>query len=285
MFRIDRRNATKLTLLGEPQNTNGDFPISIAVSTKHRLVCVANSGATNGIACASYSSSGLAAFDSLRNFNLDLATPPVGLNSSLSHTFFDNTENVLYTTVKGQTATNPTGFLSASRVIRGQVSYNSTRSSPDGISLLFGAVTIPGSTDILAADFTFGAEIISINSQLQGSAKAHLAVPGNKANCWSTYSSVSNSGFTADAGSNQIAEIDTDAGSIVTVLRPPNSNHGMNDVIAVGNWVYALSPNVDGNATAITVFDVSGGRGTIKQVQEFLPGGAHNRAAGLAWSS
>ena len=285
MFRIDRRNATKLTLLGEPQHSNGDFPVSIAVSPKNRLVCVANQGAANGIACASYSSSGLAAFDQLRNFNLNVTTPPVGLNSTISQPIFDNAEKVLYTTVKGQLASNPTGFLSASRVVRGQVSYDSTRSSPEGIALLFGVTTIPGSADILAADFTFGAEVISINSQLQGSSKGQITVPGNKANCWTTYSSVSNTGFTTDAGTNQIAEYDTSAGSLITAVRPPNSNSGMNDVIAVGKWLYVLSPNKDGNATGITVFDVSGGKGSIKQIQAFIPGGAHNRAAGLGWST
>ena len=284
VFRIDEYNATKLTLLGQPQDTKGEFPISIAVSTKNQLVCVANGGAINGITCASYSSDGLGPFDQLRNFNLDLTTPPVGLGSTVSHVFFSDAEDVLFTTVKGTTATNPNGFLSASRVINGKVAYNDTRSSISNTTILFGAATIPGTTDILVAEFTFGGEVISVNAQLQGSAKAHVVVPNTAGSCWATFSTASGTGFTADGGNNQLAEIDVEAGTLATLLRPANSNFGMNDVTSVGNWVYALSPNRNGNATAVTVFDVSGGKGTGRDIQSFLPGGAHNYASGLAWS-
>lgn len=149
LFHIDGNDPTKLTLLGEPRNTNGEFPTTVAVSSKHQLACVANAGAVSGIACASYSPShGLAPFDTLRNFNLNQTTPPVGLPNTISHIFFNNAQKVLYTTVKGMIPTNPSGFLSAYRVNGDRVSYENIRSSPDGSKLLFGTANIPGSMNI-----------------------------------------------------------------------------------------------------------------------------------------
>lgn len=87
-----------------------------------------------------------------------------------------------------------------------------------------------------------------------------------------------------DGGVNQITEVDANAGTIVTQLHSSSTNIGMNDIEAVGNRVYALSPNRNGQLSAISVFDISGGKGAIKEFQTFLPGGSYNFASGLAWT-
>lgn len=62
-----------------------------------------------------------------------------------------------------------------------------------------------------------------------------------------------------------------------------NGNPGMIDLVSAGHFVYALSP---GNATtgaAVTVFDVSGGQGTAKQIQNFSPTGVTDSAQGMTF--
>lgn len=284
MFSIDEHDPTKLTPIGQPRNTNGEFPVSVAASAENNLVCVANTGAKSGITCASYSPfSGLGVFDNLRDFKLNQTTPPIGLANTISQVFFSEDERVLYATVKGLTSSNPVGWLSAFSVNDGRVSYKEIRSSPANTKILFGVATIPGSSNILAADGSIGAEVISVNSRLQGSTHAQTAIPGNKLTCWAAFSTTTGTGFLTDGGANHITEVDINTGALVTQLLPGTPNFGMNDVAAVGNWIYALSPNTPGNPTAVTVFDVSGGRGSIKLQQVFYPGGMDNYAEGMVW--
>ena len=77
-------------------------------------------------------------------------------------------------------------------------------------------------------------------------------------------------------------EVDTTTGELVKELKSSNGNPGMIDLESKGNFVYALSP---GNATvkaAVTVFDVSGGRGSAKEVQNFAVEGVMDSAQGMA---
>jgi hypothetical protein len=56
-------------------------------------------------------------------------------------------------------------------------------------------------------------------------------------------------------------EVDTTTGELIKDTVLTNGNPSMTDLVSAGNFIYALSP---GNATvgaAITVFDISGGRG------------------------
>lgn len=65
-----------------------------------------------------------------------------------------------------------------------------------------------------------------------------------------------------DVAVNHLVEIDPASGNIVKNLASTNGNPGLIDLASAGKFVYALSP---GNATvggAVTVFDVSGGKGS-----------------------
>jgi hypothetical protein len=62
-----------------------------------------------------------------------------------------------------------------------------------------------------------------------------------------------------------------------------NGDPGLIDLRAAGDFVYALSPGNGTTAAAITVLDVSGGQGSMKQVQHFdLSGMAGKNAQGMA---
>ena len=57
----------------------------------------------------------------------------------------------------------------------------------------------------------------------------------------------------------------------------------MIDLEAKGNFIYALSPGNSTTPAAVAVFDVSGGKGTAKLVQNFEVGmGVGDSAQGMA---
>jgi hypothetical protein len=77
-------------------------------------------------------------------------------------------------------------------------------------------------------------------------------------------------------------EIDPASGAIVKETVSDNGNLGMIDLEGKGNFVYALAP---GNATrgaTVSVWDVSGGKGTAKEIQNFAPKGVADTVQGMA---
>ena len=51
MMTISADDPTNLTMIGNPVNTLGEFPVTVALSPKNTLSCVANTGAKAGLAC------------------------------------------------------------------------------------------------------------------------------------------------------------------------------------------------------------------------------------------
>lgn len=264
MFNIDPTDPTKLTLVGQPANTLGEFPMSVSLSTTLKQACVANSGAKAGIACFSMcSTTGLTALDtSLRAFNINQTTPPVGPTNTVSQTFFNADSTALITTVKGDPTVHNTGFLSIFPVVNNAVSTQDVRSSPAGTAVLFGSALIPNSSNIFVTDASFGSATLSIAANNTADVSASTKIADQAATCWAAISDVTNSAFVTDVGVNHLVEVDTTTGRLIRELNSTNGNPGMIDLVSAGNFIYALSP---GNATtkaAVTVFDVSGGQGS-----------------------
>jgi len=82
---------------------------------------------------------------------------------------------------------------------------------------------------------------------------------------------------------NHLVEVDTTTGQLVKELLSGNGNPGMIDLVSAGNFLYALSPGNGKVKAAVTVFDVSGGRGTAKEIQNFSPAGVPDSAQGMAF--
>ena len=284
MFTIDPANPTKLTMVGKPADTAGDFPVTMAVSTKHQLVCAANAGAKAGISCGKFSpSSGLGPMQPIAAFNLNQTTPPQGPLNGPADTFFNNDETALITTVKGDPTVNNTGFLSVLPIVKGTAKGPDTRSSPAGTAVLFGTVPIPGTKSVLATDASFGAAVLKISPDTnQATIQAKLDIADQKATCWATVSSVTNSGFVTDVGVNHLVEMDLTTGALIKELNVTNGNPGMIDLEAGGNFIYALSPGAANISSAVAVFDVSGGWGSAKAIQNFNPTGVNVNAQGMA---
>jgi hypothetical protein len=264
MFTIDSTDPTKLTMVGQPADTLGEFPMSVTLSTTLNQACVANSGAKAGIACFSMCpTNGLKALDtSLRAFNINQTTPPLGPTNTVSQTFFNADSTALLTTVKGNPTVNNTGFLSVFPVVNNSVSAEDVRSSPAGTAVLFGTALIPNSSDIFITDASFGTATLAISSGNIATVAASTKIADQVATCWAAFSDVTKSAFVTDVAVNHLVEVDTSSGKLIRELNLTNGNQGMIDLVSAGNFIYALSP---GNATtkaAVTVFDVSGGQGS-----------------------
>ena len=280
MMAIAADDPCKLTMVGQPQSTMGEFPVTAAISPKNNMACVANSGAKAGLACfAMDAKKGLRPLMQQQiAFPLKQTTPPVGPTNTISQVLFNQDESMVMTTVKGDPAKNNTGFLSMLPINNGCPAARDTRSSPAGTAVLFGTAPIPGTSNLLATDASFGAATISTTGTPKVVAKA--AVAGQKATCWAAISPQTNTAFVTDVGVNRIVEVDPTSGKILQSTNLPNANPGMIDLVAAGKMVYALSPG-DGKKTkaAVAVMDVS--QRPAKQVQNFEPKVAGASSQGL----
>ena len=263
MFNINDDDPTILTMVGQPVGTLGEFPTSVSISQQLGQACVANSGAIAGVACFSISqSTGLTALDtSLRSFNLNQTTPPKGPTNTVSQTFFNEDSTALFTTVKGDPTVNNTGFLSVFPVNNGVVSTQEVRSSPAGTAVLFGTALIPGTNNIFVTDASFGTATLDISSANIATVSAKTVITNQVATCWAEFSNVTNSAFATDVGVNHLLEVDTTSGALIKETNLTTSNPGMIDLVAAGNFIYALSPGNANTPAAVAVIDVSGGQG------------------------
>ncbi|KAL4906970.1 hypothetical protein BDW74DRAFT_176567 [Aspergillus multicolor] len=289
MLEFDRHDPSQLTLVGQPASIPGDFPNTVAASSKGRLVCVGTTGTKAGVSCTTYDRHGLGTFDELRPFELNQTTPPVGPAGTLSHVLFSEDDSLLYAAVKGDGTANNTGFFSVFPIKHG-CSPNTTatvvrkdiQSSPSGTNLLFGSVVIPSSGLVFATDPGFGAAVLKVNDDTrEAELVAKATLPGQQATCWAAYSDKTNSVFVTDVLVNRLVELDAVDASILRTADLPNQDPGLVDLVVVGRHVYALSPGNGTTDAAITVFDIE----QNKQVQriplrEF---GAGPSAMGMAY--
>lgn len=286
MFSIDRADATKLQMVGQPMVVLGEFPNTVVASKKHKLVCVGTTGAVAGVSCGSFSGQGgIEAMDTLRPIDLQQTTPPVGHTNTVSQVLFSEGENTLFVMVKGDPAVNNTGFVAAFPVENTQdgaaVCQQGTQSSPEGTAVLFGSAPIPGTTDIFATDASFGAAVLSVNSSGAATAKGKAAIDGQKATCWAAVSSVTNSAFVSDVATNRLVEMSLQDASIMNIVDlSANGDPGLIDLKAAEQFIYALSPGTGATVPAVTVVDAT----SKSQVQHFelQALGASNRAQGMA---
>jgi hypothetical protein len=229
------------------------------------------------------SASGLTPLDnSLRSFDLNQTTPPSGPLNTVSQVFFNSDSSALMTTVKGDPTKNDTGFLSVFPVANNVVSTIPINSSPAGTAVLFGTALIPNSSNLFVTDASFGSATLAFSSSNIASVSASTKIADQSATCWATISDVTGTAFVTDVAVNHLVEVDTTTGELVNELKSSNGNPGMIDLESKGNFIYALSP---GNATvkaAVTGFDVSGGRGNAKEIQDFAVGGVTDSAQGMA---
>jgi hypothetical protein len=283
MMRISTKDPTYLSLVGEPVTLPGQFPVTVAASSKNRLVCVGTTGAQAGISCASYTSKGLGDMSPSIAFNLNQTTPPSGPLNGVAQTFFSEDETRLITTVKGDPTSKNTGFVSV-LPIENFYSYpgaHDTRSSPNGTAVLFGSTIIPGTSTIFVTDASFGAAVLQVNPFTDEiSLVSKQTIQGQKATCWAAYSKERGSVFVTDAGLNHLVEMSAVDAQIISTVNLTNGDPGLIDLKVSGRYVYALSPGNGTTSAAVTVVDSFVG----KQIQHFLVNGlgASRSSQGMA---
>lgn len=290
MFSIDKNTPTKLTYVGNPVKVDGDFPNTVTASKKHRMVCVGMTGAKAGVQCAPFTrKTGIGKFDALRTFDLKQANPPVGPANTVSQVFFSDDEKHLFVTVKGNPdeKNKTTGFLDAFEVQHykrrrdlnarktrikyvTKVSDKEVKSEINDTKVLFGAAPIPGTSDILATDASFGAAILSTDDSGKGSLKTKINIDKQNATCWATISPVTKTAFVTDINSPRIVELNTTDGKVLGEIDVSKTGvKGMIDLQASGKFLYALAPGQDKNASQIIVVDVSEGSKKANVIQNF----------------
>lgn len=101
---------------------------------------------------------------------------------------------------------------------------------------------------------------------------------------WATVSEATVSAYVTDVGVSHVVEMSVaDAGVVVAYDLEPNGDPGLVDLEAAGGFVYALSPGTGSMPAAVTVLDVSGGKGRARLVQHFEVGamGVGRNAQGM----
>jgi hypothetical protein len=210
----------------------------------------------------------------LRAFDLHQPNPPIGNPNTVSQVLFNEDSTALITLVKGDPSVPDNhGFLSVYPVVDGKVSRDGIRSSPNGTTSLFGSALIPGTSSLLVSDPTIGAAVVDIGKSGRGKTLSIIPITGQIASCWAIYSSKTKTVFVTDGAINSLVEIDPATSTVVADTILPNPNKAMIDIIAAGNFVYALWPGDDAAPAAVVVVDVSGGKGSAKEVQNFVPQG------------
>jgi hypothetical protein len=278
-FSISWKDSTDLTLLNTV-DVGGDFPVTVAASSQLKMACVGSTGTASGVSCAPYTKAGLGAFDALRSLPLGQSNPPTGPTNGIAQVFFNQDSTSLITIVKGNGTMPDTGFIAVYPVQNGVPSMTPQKSVPADTAVMFGSANIPGTENILVSDAAFGYVILA-----QSDLSTPLAVTNitdQKATCWATVSTLTGTGFVDDVLVSHLVELDLTTGAIVSDVDSGNNGQGMIDLMAAGQRIYALSP---GNGTvngAVTVFDISGGRGSVKSIQNLEIPGITRFAEGMA---
>ena len=278
-FSISWKDSTDLTLLNTV-DVGGDFPVTVAASSQLKMACVGSTGTASGVSCAPYTKAGLGAFDALRSLPLGQSNPPTGPTNGIAQVFFNQDSTSLITIVKGNGTMPDTGFIAVYPVQNGVPSMTPQKSVPADTAVMFGSANIPGTDNILVSDAAFGYVILA-----QSDLSTPLAVTNitdQKATCWATVSTLTGTGFVDDVLVSHLVELDLTTGAIVSDVDSGNNGQGMIDLTAAGQRIYALSP---GNGTvngAVTVFDISGGRGSVKSIQNLEIPGITRFAEGMA---
>ena len=236
------------------------------------------------MACASYDAEkGLGKFDGLRPWNIDQTTPPAGPLNGPSDIFFSVDESEVVAMIKSNGSASLPGFVSTFAVDKslGQVCMKGAEITPTGSIALFGTALIPGTNHVLASDAGFGALILDLEDL--SSPLAVTNITNQMATCWAVQSPVTGTGFVNDIIVSHLVEVDLSNGDIVTEAPCMNNGQGMADMRAIGDRIYALSPgNGTSHPAAITIFDISQGRGSVKSIQNFVIDGADTNCEGLA---
>jgi hypothetical protein len=260
VFAIDRSNPAKLSIIGKPVSSGGEFPNSLAINKGGDRVCVVNGGKVNGVSCYKFDKNGLTPLkNSIRSLKLNQTTPATGPPNTPSQIIFSSDEKQLIVSVKS-------GFL-AMWDIFGDGSLSTDFQTVTGGALPFSLLYVPGENAILASDPGVGYDIFNLDPKQRSPVAVSTPVAGQVAICWSAFSKESGNFYLIDVGRSLLTEVHVTRSlksSIVKQYSVGTDGPIDSQVATIGNkdFIYSLAAN----ATGLTVLSVNGpGKAEIYQ--------------------
>ncbi|MCJ1474536.1 hypothetical protein MMC13_003194 [Lambiella insularis] len=263
MFSIDNKDPWQPSLVGQPANTLGQFPMSVAYSSKIKTACVLNGGPINGVTCFSTDhQEGLAVLDiEPRSMSPQLnqtTPPPVGASFTAQDLFFNPSSTALFAIVLGSNNTDPSvpATFFAWPVVEGKVSTTPVVSVIRTLRAVFSGQFVNDDT-MIVTDFSFGAALVQVSSSLQIMEKEKTVIPAQLAACWTAYSPRFDSIYVSDAFTTNITVLDPASGAIKTQVPFDPSLGGADDSAIDRNWLYVLALGASAGANVV-VIDLQG---------------------------
>ncbi|KAJ6544264.1 hypothetical protein B0H19DRAFT_298581 [Mycena capillaripes] len=252
VFAIDHLNPARLSMIGKPVSSGGEFPSSLAINAAGTRVCVVNGGKVNGVSCYKFDArEGLIPLkNTIRSLKLNQTTPATGPPNTPSQIIFSQDEKKLMVSVKA-------GFI-AVWDINADGSLSSNFQTLTGGVLPFSLNHIPGKNALLASDPGVGYDIFDLDSNAR-TAAVSTAIPNQGANCWSVYSQQSGNFYIIDVGRSVLTEVHVANSLNSSIVKQYNiGTDGPIDsaVATIGkkDFIYSLAAN----ATGLTVLSVNG---------------------------
>ncbi|EHK19380.1 uncharacterized protein TRIVIDRAFT_46209 [Trichoderma virens Gv29-8] len=253
LFQIPEHDPARPVLTGKPISTGGEYPNTVALSARHRLACVVNSGAIPGLQCYSISKTGsLEPLGKLKPLQVNEPTPPPGAPGTVSDIVFNPSQTAIFITVKGDGSNNNTtpGYIYAFPLINGVPSDKPVISRPPQLHADF-ALTFISDRRAAIADTSFGAALLDISSDFKVSVSRTIEVIGQKATCWIKYVPEYDVVFLGDGGVSNITALDARSGDIKYVVPFLAEAGGSFDFAFLGNFLYTRRGN-----SAVSVIDL-----------------------------
>ncbi|KAL6886097.1 hypothetical protein GGI43DRAFT_426429 [Trichoderma evansii] len=257
MFTIDLTDPRHLVPVGEPADTLGDFPVSVAYSEQLNTACVLNGGARAGLAGFSVDEScGLVALDSsLRSIvpAINQTTPPGGPILTASDIRFNPSLTGLFVSTKGappaSAGASPTlGSIYAWPVVKNEVSTIATISQPAGVILDFSLTFLGRDDSILLTDAAGVGYILSVSCNLEVTVKHKAVLPSNEGlACWGVYVPELSS-----ASLTNITVVNPETGFVKGTITLPEIDAGVFDSASDRTYLYNLT-----NVANIAVVDLA----------------------------
>ncbi|PTD08466.1 hypothetical protein FCULG_00012493 [Fusarium culmorum] len=249
-FNIPENDPTHPVLMGQPMDTAGTTPNTVAYSGKHKIACVANTGTNPGVQCFSVSGSeGVKPVGGLRALPILGQTNPVmGPANTVSNIVFNPSQTALFVVIKGDGMQN--GYVYAYKIENGIVSEEAIISRPENLPIPF-TMAFSDDNSALMATPAYGAAFVSVSEDFRVTTESVLNITTQMATCWTARSSETGSVYLLDAGRANINAVNTKAKAISRVLPGYEPGMGNFDGIISGSKLYVLEA-----APAVAIFDL-----------------------------
>lgn len=286
MFNISPQDPTQITLQ-TTVDTNGDYPVSIAVNSQY--VAVLNGGAESGFRVFSWDPNGTLnpLLDWDRSIPLDppQSTPPVGPTNTMSQILFSPDNKALLVAYKGTSESQP-GAILIYPISDTTLASSPVKNIPQNGYLPFSMIPIKNN-GLLVTDASYGVITFTYNSTTgQSTAAQSKSVPISGAVCWSAYSPITGNYYVIGAVSGDVSEIKIDPitlqPSLVKTYSLGSNSAAADAQIATINNINYLYVNTPGTQS-VNVLKLNGpGQATILSPLTLPSNIARPAVAGLA---